>query len=174
MVEEYDVIVRGTGLKECILSSLLSVDGIKLCKHISGNSSRATLSTKKESHPRHRSTTPHDRIFPIKQAHWIKERRGILEGFQRPKTSQLLTGKVKRCPKKKTGNSELESDGILGCADSQTVSTELFPYLARVSLEQTTTANGNFVLPMWTSSTYKSDRSSNDSRETHVQNKEAP
>ena len=38
MVEEYDLIVLGTGLKECILNGLLSVDGIKLWKHISGNS----------------------------------------------------------------------------------------------------------------------------------------
>ncbi|PUZ40152.1 hypothetical protein GQ55_9G401700 [Panicum hallii var. hallii] len=29
MDEEYDVIVLGTGLKECILSGLLSVDGLK-------------------------------------------------------------------------------------------------------------------------------------------------
>lgn len=31
MDEEYDVIVLGTGLKECILSGLLSVDGLKVC-----------------------------------------------------------------------------------------------------------------------------------------------
>ncbi|XVF01505.1 hypothetical protein REPUB_Repub04eG0094500 [Reevesia pubescens] len=30
MDEEYDVIVVGTGLKECILSGLLSVDGLKV------------------------------------------------------------------------------------------------------------------------------------------------
>ncbi|RWV98621.1 hypothetical protein GW17_00038517 [Ensete ventricosum] len=30
MDEEYDVIVLGTGLKECILSGLLSVDGFKV------------------------------------------------------------------------------------------------------------------------------------------------
>ena len=30
MDEEYDVIVLGTGLKECILSGLLSVDGCKV------------------------------------------------------------------------------------------------------------------------------------------------
>ena len=30
MDEEYDVIVLGTGLKECILSGLLSVDGKKV------------------------------------------------------------------------------------------------------------------------------------------------
>ena len=30
MDEEYDVIVLGTGLKECILSGLLSVDGVKV------------------------------------------------------------------------------------------------------------------------------------------------
>jgi RAB protein geranylgeranyltransferase component A len=30
MDEEYDVIVLGTGLKECILSGLLSVDGLKV------------------------------------------------------------------------------------------------------------------------------------------------
>lgn len=30
MDEEYDVIVLGTGLKECILSGLLSVDGMKV------------------------------------------------------------------------------------------------------------------------------------------------
>lgn len=30
MNEEYDVIVMGTGLKECILSGLLSVDGKKV------------------------------------------------------------------------------------------------------------------------------------------------
>lgn len=31
MDEEYDAIVLGTGLKECILSGLLSVDGLKVC-----------------------------------------------------------------------------------------------------------------------------------------------
>jgi hypothetical protein len=31
MDEEYDVIVLGTGLKECIISGLLSVDGLKVC-----------------------------------------------------------------------------------------------------------------------------------------------
>lgn len=30
MDEQYDVIVLGTGLKECILSGLLSVDGLKV------------------------------------------------------------------------------------------------------------------------------------------------
>lgn len=30
MDEEYDVIVLGTGLKECILSSLLSLEGMKV------------------------------------------------------------------------------------------------------------------------------------------------
>jgi hypothetical protein len=30
MDEEYEVIVLGTGLKECILSGLLSVDGLKV------------------------------------------------------------------------------------------------------------------------------------------------
>lgn len=30
MDEEYDVVVLGTGLKECILSGLLSVDGLKV------------------------------------------------------------------------------------------------------------------------------------------------
>ncbi|KAL2922410.1 Guanosine nucleotide diphosphate dissociation inhibitor 2 [Bienertia sinuspersici] len=37
MDEEYDVIVLGTGLKECILSGLLSVDGLKLWKKFRGN-----------------------------------------------------------------------------------------------------------------------------------------
>ncbi|KAK1300462.1 hypothetical protein QJS10_CPB13g00212 [Acorus calamus] len=37
MDEEYDVIVLGTGLKECILSGLLSVDGLKLWKRFRGN-----------------------------------------------------------------------------------------------------------------------------------------
>ncbi|THU54680.1 hypothetical protein C4D60_Mb10t27690 [Musa balbisiana] len=37
MDEEYDVIVLGTGLKECILSGLLSVDGLKLWKRFKGN-----------------------------------------------------------------------------------------------------------------------------------------
>ena len=31
MDESYDAIVLGTGLKECILSGLLSVDGLKVC-----------------------------------------------------------------------------------------------------------------------------------------------
>ena len=31
MDETYDAIVLGTGLKECILSGLLSVDGLKVC-----------------------------------------------------------------------------------------------------------------------------------------------
>ena len=36
MDEEYDVIVLGTGLKECILSGLLSVDGLKVrCSSLS-------------------------------------------------------------------------------------------------------------------------------------------
>lgn len=30
MDEEYDAIVLGTGLKECIISGLLSVDGLKV------------------------------------------------------------------------------------------------------------------------------------------------
>lgn len=30
MDEEYDVIVLGTGLKECILSGLLSINGLKV------------------------------------------------------------------------------------------------------------------------------------------------
>jgi hypothetical protein len=34
MDEEYDVIVLGTGLKECILSGLLSVDGLKVSPSI--------------------------------------------------------------------------------------------------------------------------------------------
>ncbi|KAL5165125.1 Guanosine nucleotide diphosphate dissociation inhibitor 1 [Glycine soja] len=37
MDEEYDVIVLGMGLKECILSSLLSVDGLKLWKRFKGD-----------------------------------------------------------------------------------------------------------------------------------------
>ncbi|KAJ0644990.1 putative GDP dissociation inhibitor, FAD/NAD(P)-binding domain superfamily [Helianthus annuus] len=37
MDEEYDVIVLGTGLKECILSGLLSVDGLKLWKRFKGD-----------------------------------------------------------------------------------------------------------------------------------------
>ncbi|KAF8044196.1 hypothetical protein BT93_A2241 [Corymbia citriodora subsp. variegata] len=37
MDEEYDVVVLGTGLKECILSGLLSVDGLKLWKRFRGN-----------------------------------------------------------------------------------------------------------------------------------------
>ncbi len=36
MDEEYDAIVLGTGLKECILSGLLSVDGLKVL-HIDRN-----------------------------------------------------------------------------------------------------------------------------------------
>lgn len=35
MDEEYDVIVLGTGLKECILSGLLSVDGLKVRSSLS-------------------------------------------------------------------------------------------------------------------------------------------
>ena len=36
MDETYDAIVLGTGLKECILSGLLSVDGLKVrpCKRL--------------------------------------------------------------------------------------------------------------------------------------------
>ncbi|KAM0885410.1 hypothetical protein ACQ4PT_030374 [Festuca glaucescens] len=37
MDEEYDVIVLGTGLKECILSGLLSVDGLKIWKRFKGS-----------------------------------------------------------------------------------------------------------------------------------------
>ncbi|KAM7519741.1 hypothetical protein LguiB_018703 [Lonicera macranthoides] len=37
MDEEYDVVVLGTGLKECILSGLLSVDGLKLWKRFRNN-----------------------------------------------------------------------------------------------------------------------------------------
>ena len=36
MDEEYDAIVLGTGLKECIISGLLSVDGLKVL-HIDRN-----------------------------------------------------------------------------------------------------------------------------------------
>jgi RAB protein geranylgeranyltransferase component A len=39
MDEEYDVIVLGTGLKECILSGLLSVDGLKVGSSSSSSSS---------------------------------------------------------------------------------------------------------------------------------------
>jgi len=38
MDEEYDVIVLGTGLKECILSGLLSVDGLKVGSSSSSSS----------------------------------------------------------------------------------------------------------------------------------------
>jgi Rab GDP dissociation inhibitor len=31
MDQEYDAIVLGTGLKECIISGLLSVSGMKVC-----------------------------------------------------------------------------------------------------------------------------------------------
>jgi hypothetical protein len=34
MDETYDAIVLGTGLKECIISGLLSVDGLKVCELI--------------------------------------------------------------------------------------------------------------------------------------------
>jgi len=34
MDESYDAIVLGTGLKECIISGLLSVDGLKVCSHL--------------------------------------------------------------------------------------------------------------------------------------------
>lgn len=49
MDEEYDVIVLGTGLKECILSGLLSVDGLKVLHmdkndHYGGESSSLNLS----------------------------------------------------------------------------------------------------------------------------------
>ena len=37
MDEDYDAIVLGTGLKECILSGLLSVDGLKVCPFQSSN-----------------------------------------------------------------------------------------------------------------------------------------
>ncbi|KAH9657768.1 Guanosine nucleotide diphosphate dissociation inhibitor [Citrus sinensis] len=37
MDEDYDVIVLGTGLKECILSGVLSVDGLKLWKRFKGD-----------------------------------------------------------------------------------------------------------------------------------------
>ncbi|GAA0186420.1 G-protein modulator [Lithospermum erythrorhizon] len=48
MDEEYDVIVLGTGLKECILSGLLSVDGLKVLHmdkndHYGGESSSLNL-----------------------------------------------------------------------------------------------------------------------------------
>ena len=38
MDETYDAIVLGTGLKECILSGLLSVDGLKVrpCRRLEG------------------------------------------------------------------------------------------------------------------------------------------
>ena len=35
MDQDYDAIVLGTGLKECILSGLLSVSGKKVCTHVS-------------------------------------------------------------------------------------------------------------------------------------------
>ena len=45
MDEEYDVIVLGTGLKECILSGLLSVDGLKVSTEHPppGNDTRTSL-----------------------------------------------------------------------------------------------------------------------------------
>ncbi len=44
MDEEYDAIVLGTGLKECIISGLLSVDGLKVGagrKHSGAHGSRS-------------------------------------------------------------------------------------------------------------------------------------
>ena len=43
MDEEYDVIVLGTGLKECILSGLLSVDGLKVFFFFLSNSTYLQL-----------------------------------------------------------------------------------------------------------------------------------
>ena len=43
MDEEYDVIVLGTGLKECILSGLLSVDGLKVRSSLSLSLSLSTV-----------------------------------------------------------------------------------------------------------------------------------
>ena len=43
MDEEYDVIVLGTGLKECILSGLLSVDGLKVRSSLSLSLSTVVL-----------------------------------------------------------------------------------------------------------------------------------
>lgn len=40
MEEEYDVVVLGTGLTECILSGLLSVDGKKVL-HMGTNANRS-------------------------------------------------------------------------------------------------------------------------------------
>lgn len=43
MNEEYDAIVLGTGLKECIISGLLSVDGLKVGGNLLGFAGSALL-----------------------------------------------------------------------------------------------------------------------------------
>lgn len=42
MDESYDAIVLGTGFKECILSGLLSVDGLKVTDRCCGQSKRGS------------------------------------------------------------------------------------------------------------------------------------
>jgi hypothetical protein len=50
MDETYDAIVLGTGLKECIISGLLSVSGMK----VRGGSAQGSLQCRREGHARAR------------------------------------------------------------------------------------------------------------------------
>ena len=43
MDENYDAVVLGTGLTECIISGLLSVDGLKVCTSMSRSSGCRSL-----------------------------------------------------------------------------------------------------------------------------------
>ncbi|XP_071960488.1 rab GDP dissociation inhibitor beta-like [Antedon mediterranea] len=71
MDEEYDVIVLGTGLKECILSGLLSVKGKKVL-HVDRNSYYGGSSA---------SITPLDQLF----THFGKEAPSKMETYGRPR-----------------------------------------------------------------------------------------
>jgi len=63
MDEEYDVIVLGTGLKECILSGLLSVDGLKVSPPIARSLPPAPARTIRSS----RARIPCPRTYSVLQ-----------------------------------------------------------------------------------------------------------
>jgi len=59
MEDEYDVVVMGTGLKECIISGILSVEGYKVRARRPASGIRA-----RPPGPREAQTTPCPRVPP--------------------------------------------------------------------------------------------------------------
>ena len=85
-LQEYDVIVLGTGLKECILSGLLSVSGKKVL-HMDKNDyyggESASLNLKQVC----RHTTPRRRCAVVRlECHW-----SLAAAWQRCRYSDFLT-----------------------------------------------------------------------------------